>query len=184
MECPSDRTSRPCTAIWPCDGIWARSWWPWILLVLRAGPLLQKRSLKWPTKLVDSLRRPLLACRDEGEGRAGEVHAIYLLREAWGQGLGAPLLERFPDWDLLHQTGAGTYPELASLPRHPRHKVAPFLEFMDRQMEASTLVVTRSGASTCAELKAAGRPSLMVPMPGSAGDHQTANARATETRCF
>jgi UDP-N-acetylglucosamine--N-acetylmuramyl-(pentapeptide) pyrophosphoryl-undecaprenol N-acetylglucosamine transferase len=49
---------------------------------------------------------------------------------------------------------------------------------MDRQLEAASLVVTRAGASTCAELKASGRPALMVPMPGSAGDHQTGNARA------
>jgi UDP-N-acetylglucosamine--N-acetylmuramyl-(pentapeptide) pyrophosphoryl-undecaprenol N-acetylglucosamine transferase len=39
-------------------------------------------------------------------------------------------------------------------------------------------VISRSGASTCAELKACGRPALLVPMPGSAGDHQTMNALA------
>lgn len=94
--------------------------------------------------------------------------------------LAPALLERFPDWDILHQTGAAAHAELASRPRHPRHKLAPFLEFMDRQMESAALVLTRSGASTCAELKAAGRPALMVPMPGSAGDHQVRNARAME----
>lgn len=88
------------------------------------------------------------------------------------------LLDRFPDWDLLHQTGPAAHAELSARPRHPRHTLAPFLEFMDRQMEAAALVVTRAGASTCAELKAAGRPALMVPMPGSAGDHQVRNARA------
>jgi UDP-N-acetylglucosamine--N-acetylmuramyl-(pentapeptide) pyrophosphoryl-undecaprenol N-acetylglucosamine transferase len=51
---------------------------------------------------------------------------------------------------------------------------------MDRQMESASLVLTRAGASTCAELKAAGRPALMVPMPGSAGDHQVGNALAME----
>jgi UDP-N-acetylglucosamine--N-acetylmuramyl-(pentapeptide) pyrophosphoryl-undecaprenol N-acetylglucosamine transferase len=45
-------------------------------------------------------------------------------------------------------------------------------------MELASLVISRSGASTCAELKASGRPSLLVPMPGSAGDHQTMNALA------
>ena len=88
------------------------------------------------------------------------------------------LLERFPDWDLLHQTGPAPYPALAARERHPRHRLAPFLEFMDRQLEAASLVVTRAGASTCAELKAAGRPAIMVPMPGSAGDHQVGNAQA------
>jgi UDP-N-acetylglucosamine--N-acetylmuramyl-(pentapeptide) pyrophosphoryl-undecaprenol N-acetylglucosamine transferase len=90
------------------------------------------------------------------------------------------LLDRYPDWDILHQTGAASYEALAERPRHPRHRLAPFLEFMDWQMESASLVLTRAGASTCAELKAAGRPSLMVPMPGSAGDHQVGNALAME----
>jgi len=90
------------------------------------------------------------------------------------------LLERFPHWDILHQTGAGAFEDLSARPRHPRHRLAPFLEFMDTQMEAASLVLTRSGASTCAELTASGRPALMVPLPGSAGDHQVANARAME----
>ena len=88
------------------------------------------------------------------------------------------LLERHPQWDLLHQTGPAGYPAAAASPLHPRHRVAPFLEDMDREMEAASLVLTRSGASTCAELKACGRPALMVPMPGSAGNHQVMNAQA------
>ncbi|BDU76514.1 UDP-N-acetylglucosamine--N-acetylmuramyl-(pentapeptide) pyrophosphoryl-undecaprenol N-acetylglucosamine transferase [Mesoterricola sediminis] len=90
------------------------------------------------------------------------------------------LLDRFPDWDILHQTGPAQHEALSARPRHPRHRLAPFLEFMDTQMEAASLVLTRSGASTCAELMASGRPALMVPLPGSAGDHQVANARAME----
>jgi len=88
------------------------------------------------------------------------------------------LLERFPLWDILHQTGPDGYRALAGVPLHPRHRIAPFLDGMDRELEAASLVLTRSGASTCAELKACGRPALMVPMPGSAGDHQVMNARA------
>jgi len=92
--------------------------------------------------------------------------------------LAPALLERFPQWELLHQTGAGGFQALEDAPRHPRHRVVPFLEHMDQEMEAASLVLTRSGASTCAELKVCGRPALMVPMPGSAGDHQAMNARA------
>jgi UDP-N-acetylglucosamine--N-acetylmuramyl-(pentapeptide) pyrophosphoryl-undecaprenol N-acetylglucosamine transferase len=88
------------------------------------------------------------------------------------------LLERFPDWDLLHQTGPAGFQALAGARLHPRHRLAPFLEDMDRELEAAGLVLTRSGASTCAELKACGRPALMVPMPGSAGNHQFLNAQA------
>ena len=92
--------------------------------------------------------------------------------------LAPELLERFPRWEILHQTGAAGFPALDERERHPRHRIAPFLDGMDREMEASSLVITRSGASTCAELKACGRPALMVPMPGSAGDHQVVNAQA------
>jgi len=88
------------------------------------------------------------------------------------------LLERFPNWELLHQTGTRDYPDLEPRERHPRHRLQPFLENVDADMEAASLVLSRSGASTCAELKACGRPAILVPMPGSAGDHQTLNARA------
>ncbi len=88
------------------------------------------------------------------------------------------LLERFPDWDILHQTGARDFGALESRERHPRHRIQDFLEEVPRELEASSLVISRSGASTCAELKTCGRPALLVPMPGSAGDHQTLNALA------
>lgn len=88
------------------------------------------------------------------------------------------LLERFPDWAILHQTGSRDFPELEQQKRHGRHRIKAFLEDVHLEMEASSLVISRSGASTCAELKACGRPALLVPMPGSAGDHQTMNALA------
>lgn len=43
---------------------------------------------------------------------------------------------------------------------------------------AADLVVCRSGASTTAELGVVGLPSVLIPLPGAPGDHQTANARA------
>jgi UDP-N-acetylglucosamine--N-acetylmuramyl-(pentapeptide) pyrophosphoryl-undecaprenol N-acetylglucosamine transferase len=41
-------------------------------------------------------------------------------------------------------------------------------------------VVCRAGAMTVAELTVAGVPSILVPLPGAPGDHQTANARVLE----
>ena len=106
-----------------------------------------------------------------GSGGARALNAAVLA-------LAPELLEAHPGWELLHQTGAAEFPALDARDRHLRHRVVPFLEQMDQQLEAASLVITRSGASTCAELKAAGRPALMVPMPGSAGDHQVMNAQA------
>ena len=120
---------------------------------------------------VDSLEGPrrLLVLGGSGGARA--------LNEAIAE-LAPELLDGFPGWELLHQTGAAGWAAMEARPRHPRHRIVPFLEAMDLEMEAASLVITRSGASTCAELKACGRHGLMVPMPGSAGDHQMVNAQA------
>ena len=45
-------------------------------------------------------------------------------------------------------------------------------------LAAADLVVSRAGGNTVAELAAVGVPSVLVPLPGAPGDHQTANARA------
>jgi UDP-N-acetylglucosamine--N-acetylmuramyl-(pentapeptide) pyrophosphoryl-undecaprenol N-acetylglucosamine transferase len=55
-------------------------------------------------------------------------------------------------------------------------RVEPFLFAMDREINAADLVVCRAGATTIAELTAAGRPSLLVPLPTAADDHQRRNA--------
>ncbi|MGA3147941.1 MAG: UDP-N-acetylglucosamine--N-acetylmuramyl-(pentapeptide) pyrophosphoryl-undecaprenol N-acetylglucosamine transferase [Acidimicrobiales bacterium] len=56
----------------------------------------------------------------------------------------------------------------------------PFEERMELVYGASDLVVCRAGAMTVAELAAAGVPSILVPLPGAPGDHQTANARVLQ----
>jgi UDP-N-acetylglucosamine--N-acetylmuramyl-(pentapeptide) pyrophosphoryl-undecaprenol N-acetylglucosamine transferase len=55
-------------------------------------------------------------------------------------------------------------------------RVEPFLFTMDREMRAADLVVCRAGATTIAELTAAGRPAVLVPLPTAADDHQRKNA--------
>ena len=47
-------------------------------------------------------------------------------------------------------------------------------------LRAADLVVCRAGATSVAELSALGVPSILVPLPGAPGDHQTANARYLE----
>jgi UDP-N-acetylglucosamine--N-acetylmuramyl-(pentapeptide) pyrophosphoryl-undecaprenol N-acetylglucosamine transferase len=59
-------------------------------------------------------------------------------------------------------------------------ELASFFEDVPERLAAADLVIARSGASTVAELLASGRPSLLVPYPYAADDHQTANARALE----
>jgi UDP-N-acetylglucosamine--N-acetylmuramyl-(pentapeptide) pyrophosphoryl-undecaprenol N-acetylglucosamine transferase len=46
------------------------------------------------------------------------------------------------------------------------------------KLASAHLVIARAGASTVAELTVAGRPAILVPLPGAIDDHQCANARA------
>ncbi len=57
------------------------------------------------------------------------------------------------------------------------HDVRPFMEDIWNAYAASDLVVARSGGSTCAEIRAFGLPSILIPLPCAARDHQHANAR-------
>lgn len=57
-------------------------------------------------------------------------------------------------------------------------ELAPFFDDIPQRLAAAHLVVARSGASTVAELTAAGRPALLVPYPHATDDHQRANADA------
>ena len=58
-----------------------------------------------------------------------------------------------------------------------RADVAPYFSDLPKRLGSAHLVISRSGASTVAELAAAGRPALLVPYPSATDDHQTANAR-------
>jgi UDP-N-acetylglucosamine--N-acetylmuramyl-(pentapeptide) pyrophosphoryl-undecaprenol N-acetylglucosamine transferase len=56
--------------------------------------------------------------------------------------------------------------------------VEPFLYDMGRRLHGADLVVCRAGATTLAELTAAGKPSILIPLPTATDDHQRKNAEA------
>lgn len=56
--------------------------------------------------------------------------------------------------------------------------VSRFFDDMPQRLVSSHLVITRSGASSVAEVLAVGRPSILVPYPYAVDDHQSANAHA------
>jgi UDP-N-acetylglucosamine--N-acetylmuramyl-(pentapeptide) pyrophosphoryl-undecaprenol N-acetylglucosamine transferase len=60
-------------------------------------------------------------------------------------------------------------------------ELAPFFPDVAERLAAAHLVIARAGASTVAELAVAGRPAILVPLPGAIDDHQSANAHALET---
>ena len=93
------------------------------------------------------------------------------------------LLERVPGLTVLHQAGArhveSTRAAFAASGADPaRWCVEAFLDEMTACIAEASLVVCRSGASSVAELAAAGRASLLVPFPRAADDHQRRNAEA------
>ncbi|WP_114954218.1 undecaprenyldiphospho-muramoylpentapeptide beta-N-acetylglucosaminyltransferase [Sphingosinicella terrae] len=55
--------------------------------------------------------------------------------------------------------------------------LATYMPDLPERLSWSHLVIARAGASTIAELTAAGRPAILVPLPSATDDHQTANAR-------
>jgi UDP-N-acetylglucosamine--N-acetylmuramyl-(pentapeptide) pyrophosphoryl-undecaprenol N-acetylglucosamine transferase len=57
-------------------------------------------------------------------------------------------------------------------------RVEPFLYHMDREMKSADVVVCRAGATTLAELAAAGRAAILIPLPTATDDHQRKNAEA------
>ena len=57
-------------------------------------------------------------------------------------------------------------------------RVEPFLYEMDREMRAADVIVCRAGATTLAELTAAGRAAILIPLPTATDDHQRKNADA------
>ena len=95
--------------------------------------------------------------------------------------IAGPLLATVPGLTILHQAGArhaestlAAYQASGAPP--DRWQVAAFLDDMPWRFEAADLVLARSGASTVAELSAAGKPAVLVPFPQAADDHQRRNA--------
>ncbi len=56
-------------------------------------------------------------------------------------------------------------------------ELSTYIADMPDKIADAHLVIGRAGASTIAELTAAGRPAILIPLPGATDDHQTANAR-------
>ncbi|MCF8060889.1 MAG: undecaprenyldiphospho-muramoylpentapeptide beta-N-acetylglucosaminyltransferase [Deltaproteobacteria bacterium] len=81
---------------------------------------------------------------------------------------------------VVHQTGDADYDRVLGLytDRGLRGVVKPFIEEMAEAYAQADLVVGRAGASTVTELAALGKPSILIPFPHAANNHQVTNARA------
>ncbi len=90
------------------------------------------------------------------------------------------LLREAPGIHIIHQTGERDYNDAlaAYKPLGEAAEVFKFIDDMPSAFARADLVVCRSGASTVAEIAAAGKPAVFVPFPRAADDHQRINAEA------
>jgi UDP-N-acetylglucosamine--N-acetylmuramyl-(pentapeptide) pyrophosphoryl-undecaprenol N-acetylglucosamine transferase len=108
--------------------------------------------------------------------RLFNVHLPEIMRD---------LLDAIPGLTVLHQSGARHFEQTqaayAATGADPgRWQVLPFIDDMPARFAQASLVVSRSGASTVAELAAAGKPALLVPFAAAADNHQRRNAEEME----
>jgi UDP-N-acetylglucosamine--N-acetylmuramyl-(pentapeptide) pyrophosphoryl-undecaprenol N-acetylglucosamine transferase len=81
---------------------------------------------------------------------------------------------------VIWATGRGSYEEFKQYQSRPNVQVFDFIDPMSDAYAVADIAVTRAGMMTGAELCAWGIPSILVPLPTAAADHQTGNAVALE----
>lgn len=89
------------------------------------------------------------------------------------------------DIKIIHATGTDEYSHVCESlgiqeggVYSPTSYIVPYLDNMDMAMAASDMAIFRSGAIGLAELAVRGIPSILIPYPYAAADHQTFNAKA------
>jgi UDP-N-acetylglucosamine--N-acetylmuramyl-(pentapeptide) pyrophosphoryl-undecaprenol N-acetylglucosamine transferase len=111
-------------------------------------------------------------------GGSQGAHAInQVVMESVGE-----LRQRIPGIHIVHQTGERDYNDarVAYANLGDSVEVYRFIDDMPGLFARAGLLVCRSGASTVAEVTAAGKPAVFVPFPRAADDHQKRNAEALE----
>jgi UDP-N-acetylglucosamine--N-acetylmuramyl-(pentapeptide) pyrophosphoryl-undecaprenol N-acetylglucosamine transferase len=109
-------------------------------------------------------------------GGSQGAHAINLAMVAAAPELAAGR----PRLRVMHQTGERDVELVRGAYRASQlaADVEPFLHDMGRRVREADLIVCRAGATTLAEIGAAGRPAILIPLPSATDDHQRKNAEA------
>jgi len=95
------------------------------------------------------------------------------------------LMKRVPGLRVIHQTGERDYEEVVAAYRNAgpppaQVEVVPFLFDVPRAFRQADLIVSRSGATTVAEITACGKPAILIPFPHAIHGHQERTARILE----
>jgi UDP-N-acetylglucosamine--N-acetylmuramyl-(pentapeptide) pyrophosphoryl-undecaprenol N-acetylglucosamine transferase len=90
------------------------------------------------------------------------------------------LRRTLPEIQFLHLTGAKDFEKVSAAYREAKAiaVVRPFLSEMELALNAATVAVSRSGASSLAEFAALRLPAILIPFPAATDNHQFHNARA------
>jgi len=109
-------------------------------------------------------------------GGSQGAHAINMAMVEAAAGLAA----RGPHLRITHQTGERDVAMVRAAYAEARlaADVEPFLDDMGRRLGQADLVVCRAGATTIAEITAAGKAAILIPLPTATDDHQRKNAEA------
>ena len=129
--------------------------------------------------------RPEFLEIDDAALDAGKVRVLIFGGSQGAHAINVALVEAAPRLaaesaaiDLVCQTGTRDFGMVrdAFARFGVQARVARFLDDMDKEMKAAGLIVSRAGATTLAEITAAGRPAILVPLPTATDDHQRHNA--------
>jgi UDP-N-acetylglucosamine--N-acetylmuramyl-(pentapeptide) pyrophosphoryl-undecaprenol N-acetylglucosamine transferase len=137
------------------------------------NPVRPEFLLRDETTMADRPRR--VAPRVLILGGSQGAHAINMAVVA-----AAPkLVQERPELELVHQTGQRDLEVVRDAYERSRLSVRAeaFLDPVAPEMMSADLVVCRAGATTLAELAAAGIPAVLIPFPAATDDHQRKNAR-------
>jgi UDP-N-acetylglucosamine--N-acetylmuramyl-(pentapeptide) pyrophosphoryl-undecaprenol N-acetylglucosamine transferase len=84
---------------------------------------------------------------------------------------------------VVHQTGEADFDKVRTAYQEHGWETAdvrPYISDMMTEFEKADILVCRAGATTCAEIAAAGKAAIMIPLPTAADDHQRKNAEAMQ----
>jgi len=132
--------------------------------------VLALRARPYPLLEEDGIFRVLVTGGSQGASILSQVvpDGLAMLPVTFRRRLQVTHQARIEDIDAVRAQYAGH-----EIPA----ELATYLPDLPERLEWAHLVIARAGASTIAELTAAGRPAILVPLPSATDDHQTANAR-------
>ncbi|HRK25372.1 MAG TPA: undecaprenyldiphospho-muramoylpentapeptide beta-N-acetylglucosaminyltransferase, partial [Beijerinckiaceae bacterium] len=161
--------------------------------VTRIATGVPLKDLRFPDKTVvtgSPVRPPVLAAAEVPFASPAQGGRLGLMVFGGSQGARVmgevvpPALAMLPELlrgriDLVQQVRSEDLDKVANAYRlmGVTADLAPFFKDLPARMAGAHLVISRSGASTVAELAVIGRPSILVPLPGSIDQDQATNAR-------